>query len=119
MAELTRKEIIMALNGSNRPRLAGLDLSNENCARLDFENANMRGANIRATILREAILRSANMTGVNGVADSGGTIQEMATRGVSVINAVKLSLAIRSRRELAESTSSSTTRACGIERISQ
>lgn len=65
MAEITRKELIMILNGTERPRLAGVDLSMENCRRLDFENSNMRGAVLQAANFDEAIVRNCNMTGIN------------------------------------------------------
>ena len=65
MAELTRKEVIKIINGSDRPRLAGVDLSGENLIRLDFEGTNFRGAHLQNTKLNEAILRNTNMTGTD------------------------------------------------------
>ena len=49
MAEINRKELILALIGAGaNPRLAGVDLTALDMTRLDMSGANMRGAK-RAT----------------------------------------------------------------------
>ena len=59
MAEISRKELVLALIGAgSRPRLAGIDLGAIDLHRLDFEGANMRGVRMAASNLQEAIMRS-------------------------------------------------------------
>src|SRR5258706_13082191 len=67
MAEISRKDLILALIGaSTNPRIAGTDLSALDMTRLNLEGANLRGANMMACTCRETILRSTNMTGTDG-----------------------------------------------------
>ena len=89
MGEITRTELILALVGAEKPRLAGVDLSKLALNRLDLENANLRGATLQATNLQEAILRSANMTGVNMT----GTQAPYADFNAANLTAANLTLA--------------------------
>ena len=47
MAEITRKELLLALIGSgDRPRLSGLDLGGLDLAEIDLRGANLRNAKL-------------------------------------------------------------------------
>ena len=63
MAEITRKELVLALIGvsiEGNPRLRGLDLSG-----LDMNGLNLIGADLCKTDLHKANLRGANLRGAN------------------------------------------------------
>lgn len=104
MAELTRKDVIMLINGSGKPRLAGVDLSSENLIRLDFEDANLRGANLQAAKMNEAIMRNTNMTGV----DMTGTQAPYADFHKSLLIAGNLTLANLNGARLTEANLTNT-----------
>ena len=61
MAEITRKELILALVPAGAtPRLSGVDLTALDMTRLDMNGSNLRGSKLAAATLREAILRNSN-----------------------------------------------------------
>lgn len=59
MAELTRKEVIMCLNGKGN--LSGVDLTNLDLSGLDFQGANLRGANFAGANLSRARMAGADL----------------------------------------------------------
>ena len=53
MAEITRKELILALiQAGTNPRIAGVDMSALDMTRLNLEGGNLRGANMMACTCR-------------------------------------------------------------------
>ncbi len=70
MAELTRKEVVFILNNSERPRIAGLDLSGLDLSHFDFSrsdcsHANFRGSNVIGAIFYNANLERATFENAN------------------------------------------------------
>lgn len=70
MAEITRKELILALVGADYPKLAGVDLSGLDMRglhleRATFVGANLRGADLRGARLKLARFRGADLTGAD------------------------------------------------------
>ena len=61
MAEITRRELVLALIGAgDHPRLRGLDLSDLDMTGLNLNGAVLSGANLRGADLSYASLRGAS-----------------------------------------------------------
>ncbi len=90
MAEVTRKEIVLALvSAGDRPRLRHLDLSNLDMSGLslshaDLTSANLNGANLAGALLDSAILKNANLNGANL---NGAQLSNAELQGASLVSA--------------------------------
>ena len=65
MAEITRKELILALVAADYPRLSGVDLSGLDMRGLHLERASFLGANLSGADLRGARLKLARFQGAD------------------------------------------------------